>query len=127
MHNAIESGGSQEHYMDLQSTVFGHEIQKEGVTDVMSFITEHAPLFRYFATHLPDDLKESWNKAGTSKKDVERLEAQYERFNAEIQASLEQLDPDVRTALTEAAETGDVDMATKILDAHLARSFRTEE
>ena len=127
MDNAIESRGGQDHFMQVQASVFNGEIRKEGVTNVMGFIVEHAPLFRYFATHLPDDLRESWEKAGTSIAEVSKLEAQYERFYAEIQASLAQMDPDVRTALSDAAEQGDVDLATKILDAHLARSFRTEE
>jgi oligoendopeptidase F len=127
MYNAMESGGGQEHFMELQASVFDDEIHKEGVTDVMGFITEHAPLFRFFATHLPDDLKESWDKADTNTHETQKLESQYERFYTEVRESLSEMDPDVRTALTEAAEEGDIDTASRILEAHLSRTTRTEE
>ena len=127
MHNAIESGGGQEHYMQVQSSVFEDEIENEGVTDVVSFITLHAPLFRYFATHLPDDLKESWDKASINKNEARKLEAQYRRFHTDVRESLSQLDPEALTALTIVAKEGDVDMASRILNEYLARKGRIEE
>ena len=110
----------EEHFLHVQSDVLDHTFQNESAgADPIRFIIEHAPLFRHFATHLPKDLEKSWGNAKKSGEAQKKIEERYGEFAREIENSIEVMDPDARTALTEAAERGDILGASRILEAHL--------
>lgn len=130
--NAVTRSGGEEHFMEVQREVMGDQIEKEGVAEenVYAFILSNAPLFRFFATHFPDDdeLGRSWDAADVDKIPRDKLGEQYAILRDKIKEIFEQqFDADTQTALTEAVENGDIGTAERILEAHLALAGRKEE
>ena len=117
--NAPQERGSKNFY-DVQNLVLEDRIKEQGVTDVMKFIIENAPLFRFFAEHLPEDLRVAWNSAETDTDARAKLEEHYGAFHSRITDYIETfiatLDPDTFTALNDAVEEEDVDKVSAILD-----------
>ncbi len=128
--NAVTRTGGEEHYMDVQNQVLSGVITKEGVPEerLYAFIMDNGPLFRFFATHLPDELSEHWDVANTDEVSRAKLDAQYKDLRARVKQIFEQrLDADTQTALSDAAENGDIATAERILEAHIALMGRIEE
>ena len=94
-------------------------MSKEGVSDVRSFIIDNAHLFRYFATHLPDDLMDSWEHAKDNNEARDKLEAQYEIFQEQVTQYIAQLDPEIQQGLADAINDSDVDTTSYILETVL--------
>ncbi len=129
--NAVtrETGG-EEHFMEIQQHVIEDEALREHIPDsqLLSFVLGHAPFFRYFATHLPDELASLWSAADTDEEARRKIEEQYDALRTELNRIFEQqFDQETQTALTDAAESGDYETFAKILEIHLARGMRTEE
>ncbi len=128
--NAVTRMGGEEHYMDVQSQVIQNEIEREGIPEerLYAFIIDNAPLFRFFATHLPEELGELWDNADTDENARAKLEERYKALRTQVKEIFEQrFDADTQSALTDAAEGGDIATAERILEAHLALAGRTEE
>ena len=107
--------------METQTRVFQHEQQEKNIENIFSFIIANGALFRYFSQHLPKELTKVWDAASTEEENisaVKELGSHYETFREEIRATLEALDPEVMTALSDAAENGEVDTAYKILQTY---------
>lgn len=125
MHNALESSMSDNmespdvHFLRVQRSVFKHMMMKEGISDVRKFIIDNAHLFRYFATHLPDNLMDSWEHAEQNEDAHEKLEAQYEIFQKQVLEHIENLDPEIQQGLAEAINDSDVDTTAYILETVL--------
>lgn|GEM_PF-6429975 len=113
------SESPEEHFLTIQAVVFKDIMKKEGVSDVRNFITLNAHLFRFFATHLPDDLKESWEDAELDEESQKRLEAQYEAFHSRVDAFIANLDPEIQQNLTDAVTRGNVNETSVILEVAL--------
>lgn len=119
----IEQGPNTENILTAQQRVFEDEIKEEHIENVFAFIVNNAPLFRYFAEHLPKNLYKVWDAASGELADeaaIKELEDHYEIFRNEIMSALESLDQDAVTALNEYAEKGDVDGASKILETYFS-------
>lgn len=119
----MEHGPTTTTILDAQQRVFEKEIEKKQIEDIFSFIINNGALFRYFAEHLPSNLYKVWDEASSdveNKKAVEELGNHYEEFRREIFSAFESLDPESVTAFTDAIEKGDVDGASKILEAYFA-------
>ncbi len=118
-------------FLEMQSTVFGDEVtnneRKNGPTNTMTFIVENAPLFRYFAEHLPNELSEDWKKALGDKHSLERIEAEYAKFRDAVEKTLGDMDPELFDEFIAATERADVDEASRILETHFQQQNRTEE
>lgn len=118
-------------FMEMQSTVFGDEVtsseEKNGPINIMTFIVENAPLFRYFAEHLPKELSEDWRNALKDKHSLEKIETEYANFRSAVEKTLGDMDPELFTEFTSATERGDVDEASRILETHFLQQDREEE
>lgn len=122
--------GGEQHFKDVQNEVMSDEIKKEGVPEdkIYAFIIDNAPLFRFFVTHLPDELAQLYGAADTDEKSRTELEERYENLRAQVKQIFEQrFDADTQTALTDAVENGDITTAERILEANLNAAGRTEE
>lgn len=106
----------------VQNSIFENLIKKEK-SQVLMFVLRNAPIFRNFADNLDPALWETWKQAANDDNIEARavLEEMYAKYRDEVESSLSQLDPDAFTALMEAVENGDVDTASKILEAHLEK------
>ena len=117
--------------LEIQASVFNDEVEKEqhehGAVNIVAFIVENAPLFRYFAEHLPDTLRESWEKALEDKQSMKAIETEYETFRRNVEEVLSNMDPETMTELVDAAERGDVDEASRIIETYLHTRERTAE
>jgi predicted transcriptional regulator len=105
-------------------------IEHKGVPSekVTSYIMEHAPFIRLIAMNLPNDLKDSWEKAEADDRARTQLESRYEEFYIAINEFIdERFDPETQTALVDAIERGDTGVVASILEAHLALSQRAKE
>jgi hypothetical protein len=116
----FEKETSRERSVLRHKYLFENDAERESkeLEAAFTFVVTNGVLFRYFAEHLPKELYKVWDAAAgdeENKQAVEELGKHYERFRAEVRSSLESLDPDVVTALTEAAENQDVDVAYNIL------------
>ena len=128
--NAVTRGGGEEHFRDVQNQVMLDEVAREGIPEerLYAFILDNAPLFRYFATHLPEELGPAWDTATTDEDARAKLEERYSALRSQIKTIFEQrFDADTQSALTDASENGDVATAERILEAHLALAGRSEE
>lgn len=128
--NAVTRKGGEGHFLDVQNIVMEDGIRKEGVPDerTYAFIIDNAPLFRFFATRLPDELGVPWDNADTNSEARGTIEIQYEMLRTGIKRIFEQqFDADTQSALTEAAESGNIALAERILEAHALLIGRTEE
>jgi len=117
--NAPQERGQQE-FTEVQNRIFSNQIEEKNITDVMAFIIENAPLFRFFAEHLPDHLRAAWENAQENDESRKLLETHYGAFQAEIHNYIEtvltQLDPETYTALTHAVDEQNVDQVSVILE-----------
>ncbi len=130
MNAVTRSPEGEDHFRNVQVQVLKGKMQKESIpADRMyAFIVSNAPLFRFFATHLPDELTNLWDTANTDEGSRIKLEEQYEHLRQQMQRVFEQyFDADTQTALTEAAENGDIATAERILETHSLMLGRTEE
>jgi hypothetical protein len=128
--NAVTRTGGEEHFMEVQNQVIGDELQKENITEenTYAFILDNAPIFRFFATHLPDELGGLWDAASTDERARIMLGEEYKNLRGALKNVFEQqFDADTQTALTDAAESGDIATAERILEAHIALAGRSEE
>ena len=128
--NAVTRGGGEEHFREVQNQVIGDEVQREGIPEerLYAFILDNAPLFRFFATHLPEELGPVWDTATTDEMARAKLEDRYSALRTQIKTIFEQrFDADTQSALTDASENGDIATAERILEAHFALLGRTEE
>lgn len=130
--NAVTRMGDagEQHFKEVQSEVLNDESQKEGVPEekTYAFIIDNAPLFRFFATHLPDELAHIYDTADMSAESLMALEKHYEQLRREIkEVFAQQFDADTQTALADAAENGNIATAERILEVHFALAKRTEE
>lgn len=119
----MEHGPNTATILDAQQRVFEKEIEKKHIEDIFAFIINNGALFRYFAERLPKNLYKVWDEASSevvNKRAVEELGDHYEVFRREILSAFESIDPESVTAFTEAVEKGDVDGASKILEAYFA-------
>lgn len=117
-------------FMEIQSTVFGDAVsseQKEGSIDVVSFIVENAPLFRYFAEHLPEELDADWGNALKDEHSLEKIEAAYAIFRTKVEEILSTMDPELYNELIAAIERGGVDEASLIFETHFHQRDREGE
>ena len=120
----------EQHFKEVQNKVLCDESEKEGVPEekTYAFIIDNAPLFRFFATHLPDELARIYDTADTSGESRAALEEHYEQLRGVIrEVFAQQFDADTQTALTDAAENGDIATAERILEVHFALTKYTEE
>jgi hypothetical protein len=110
----------QEDFAEVQNRVFSDQIEEKNVTDVMAFIIENAPLFRFFAEHLPDDLRAAWENIQSTDESRKLLETHYGAFHDQIHDYIEtvltQVDPETYTALTLAVEEQNIDQVSSILE-----------
>lgn len=117
--NAPQERGQQD-FTEVQNRVFSDQIEEKNITDVMAFIIENAPLFRFFAEHLPDDLRTAWEGAQNNDESRKLLETHYGAFQDQIHNYIEtvltHVDPDTYSALTLAVEEQDVDQVSAILE-----------
>lgn len=119
--NAPQERG-QDEFVDRQNIIIEGKMIKEGVQsqDLMAFILGNAPLFRFFAEHLPDELASDWANADHDPAARHRLEAAYDDFHARISPFIEeyvaQLDPDAMTELTEAIDDGRIDFVSNLIE-----------
>lgn len=130
--NAVTRMGEagEQHFKEVQHEVLSDASQKEGVPEekTYAFIIDNAPLFRFFATHLPDELAQIYDTARISAQSRQALEECYEQLREEIrQVFAQQFDADTQTALVDAAENGDIATAERILEVHFALAQRTDE
>lgn len=95
--------------------------------NVTKFIITNAPFFRYFAEHLSPELRSAWEKAKRDKSTYDIISDHYLEFRKEVEGVLETMDPDTRTALTEAAERSDINTFAHILETHMKMSARPKE
>ncbi len=130
MNAVTRNSDSEAHFREVQVLVLEDEMLKDGVQKdhMYAFIMSNAPLFRFFATHLPEELKNIWDNANTDEASRIELESQYEELRRQMQLVFAQhFDAETQTALTEAAECGDITTAERILEAHFQLIGRTEE
>jgi hypothetical protein len=130
--NAVTRMGEagEQHFKGVQNEVLSDELKKEGVPEekTYSFIIDHAPLFRFFATHLPDEMVQTYDTANKNEESRKALEEGYEQLCGEIKRVFAQhFDADTQTALADAAENGDIAVAERILEVHFTLAKRTEE
>ena len=120
------------HSLHVQGKVLEHMLGDESApTDPLRFIIAHAPRFRYFSQHLPEDMGLIWDHADddTPAGDAARteIERRYTQFSNEIFSLLETLDPEAMTELTDAVEKADIDKASRILESHMEVRGRVVE
>lgn len=114
-------------FLEIQNQVFADDVEQHKETSVISFITENAPLFRYFSTHLPKDLEHSWKDALRDPRALKEVESRYEQFRSDIENTLSDMDPETMTELMNATDRGDVDEASRILENYFAIKESAEE
>ena len=95
--------------------------------NVARFIIANAPLFRYFAEHLSPELRAEWEKARQGEHAVDVIKERFLEFRKEVEGMLETMDPDTRTALTDAAERSDVNTFAHILETQRALKESQED
>lgn len=122
----------QAHFIKVQEKVLEHMVGDErSSADQFRFIVEHAPRFRYFSKHLPENLKKIWSRAASDTPEGEaarmEVERHYAPFAKEIFAFIDTLDPDARSAFTEAVEANDINKASTIMEAFLKLKNSTAE
>lgn len=120
------TGPDNESFLGAQSNVLDREREEKKIKmeHMMSFIISNAPLFRYFAEHLPKDLYKVWDAAAKDKETnnnqaaIEELSQHYDSFREGIMSTLEFLDPETVSALSDAVDNADVEGASTILKAY---------
>jgi oligoendopeptidase F len=126
----MEPGRGAVNIFEAQHRVFENEEKRKSIQDMFSFVITNAAIFRYFAEHLPKDLYKVWDAAAGEKENkiaTEELGIHYEAFRNEIISTLEALDPETVTALSEAVENKDVDVAAEIFKTYFAIKDKAEE
>lgn len=117
--NAPQERGQQD-FTEVQNRVFSDQIEEKNITDVIAYIIENAPLFRFFAEHLPDHLRTAWEGVDNDNDSRKLLETHYGAFQDQIhnyiETVLRQLDPETYTALTIAVDEQNIDQVSVILE-----------
>lgn len=127
MHNSPESYSAaihedpNKHFLEVQNGVFTDLIKRDGVHNKRKFFAQNAYLFRHFAEHLPDDLKNSWDAANQDGASRLKLEEQYGLFYAKVNAYMGTQEPEVTQELIDAINDGDIELASYIFESTFGR------
>lgn len=96
-----------------------HTFSADETQKMFAFIVENAPIFRLFTENLTPEVRAIWDRyAKGDRAALSELESYYDLFRKELEDFIFRTDPDAMTALAQAIEEGNVELATTILEAN---------
>lgn len=105
--------------LEIQQRILEDTAKERGILNIWNYVVDQGPRFSGFTKYFSPRLKTLWDNAVRDPGAYAELKREYVAFEHEFEDFVSRIDPEARTAVTEAIERGDVNAVYHILEAQV--------